>query len=405
MPTLLPVTQETAPATVQLLSRDALDHVDELVEGLLPVLVEAEPQGFYDDPETVSDLRVSIRESLVSILTLLAGTIPRDASPGPLATPRATGRRQVQQALPLEGVLRGYRLAGKALWDHLVATARSGDAPVGDALLDGASEVWRVIDLFCTAAAEAYRLEEGQLREQDGRVQAAVLAALMEGRGSDPRFARDATHALGVPVGGPFVCVVGLAASPDELALEHPRERLRMARVASAWTTLAGSDVGLVALGQRPADEVRGVISAAVRTRAGMSPVFTELSELPVARHLAETAARCPAARRSVHVLEEDLLAGLVVDAPLVASMLHERTVGRLLAAESQDAQGLLATLRVFLDEGGSLNAAAAKSYVHRNTMLYRLNKIEKVTGLSVRDLGDQVLWVLALKEHDARQA
>ena len=45
------------------------------------------------------------------------------------------------------------------------------------------------------------------------------------------------------------------------------------------------------------------------------------------------------------------------------------------------------ATLRVFLDEGGSLNAAAAKSYVHRNTMLYRLNKIEKVTGLSVRDL------------------
>ena len=128
----------------------------------------------------------------------------------------------MQQALPLEGVLRGYRLAGKALWDHLVATARSGDAPVGDALLDGASEVWRVIDLFCTAAAEAYRLEEGQLREQDGRVQAAVLAALMEGRGSDPRFARDATHALGVPVGGPFVCVVGLAASPDELALEHP---------------------------------------------------------------------------------------------------------------------------------------------------------------------------------------
>ena len=40
---------EAAPATVQLLSRDALGHVDELVEGLLPVLVEAEPQGFYDD--------------------------------------------------------------------------------------------------------------------------------------------------------------------------------------------------------------------------------------------------------------------------------------------------------------------------------------------------------------------
>ncbi len=101
-------------------------------------------------------------------------------------------------------------------------------------------------------------------------------------------------------------------------------------------------------------------------------------------------------------MLEEDLLAGLVVEAPLVVSMLHERTVGRLLAEDPQGEDGLLATLRVFLQEGGSLNTAAAKSFVHRNTMNYRLNKIERVTGVSVRALHDQVLWVLALKEHDA---
>lgn len=396
------MTQEASEATVQLLSRGATEHVDALTDGLLPVLVAAEPAGFYDD-EALADLRRSVHGGLRALLEVLSG----DSAPTAdlLAAPRATGRRQVQQALPLEGVLRGYRLAGKALWDHFVATARQSDVPVGDALLDGASEVWRVIDLFCTAATEAYRLEEGQLRERDDRVQAAVLAALLEGRGSDPQFARDATHALTVPTGGPFVCVVGLADAPDELALDHPRERLRIATVASAWTTLAGSDVGLVALGGRDAAHVRTALQSAVRTRAGMSPVFTELAELPRARRLAETAARCPGASGAVNVLEEDLVAGLVVDAPLVASMLHERTVGRLLAADAQDSGSLLATLRAFLEEDGSLNAAAAKTFVHRNTMIYRLNKIEKVTGLSVRRLKDQVVWTLALQEHDTRRS
>ena len=390
---------QPAGATVELLSREALEHLDELAAELTSILVAAEPPDFYDD-EGVQDLSASARGGLLAILRHLAG---EDTSGASLDVARAAGRRQVQQALPLEGVLRSFRLAGQALWEHLVEAARRRGLPLGESMLDGASEVWRIIDLFSVAATEAYRAEEAQLREHDDRVQAAVLAALLEGRGSDPQFARDATHALAVPMGGPFVCVVGLADSPDELALEHPRERLRMARVLSAWTTLAGSDVGLVALGTRTADEVRGMLAPAVRTRAGMSPVFTELADLPRARHLADTAARCPGEHRAVRVLDDDLIAGLVVDAPLVASMLYERTVGRLLAAEATDAAALLGSLRVFLDEDGSLNAAAAKSFVHRNTLLYRLKKIEKLTGLSVRELQDQVVWVLALKEHDCR--
>ncbi|MGZ6804729.1 MAG: PucR family transcriptional regulator, partial [Nocardioidaceae bacterium] len=131
-------------------------------------------------------------------------------------------------------------------------------------------------------------------------------------------------------------------------------------------------------------------------------PAFTELADLPKARHLAETAARCEGTQ-GVRVLEDDLVAGLVVDAPLVAEMVHERTIERLLAAEGQGGPALLDTLRAFLEADGSLNTASARMYVHRNTMLYRLDKIEKVTGLSVRTLQDQVVWVLALKAHDAR--
>jgi len=390
-------------ASVQLLSRDALEHVDDLLDVVVPLLVAAEPEGFFDD-EGLADLRLASRDGLVSVLSVLAGLAVADDEAQ--RVPRASGRRQVQQALPLEGVLRAYRLTGQALWEHFVAKARASSAPVGDALLDGASEVWRVVDLFCTEAAQAYRREEGLLRERDERVQSAVLASLLEGRGADPQFARDASHALGLPLGAPMVCVVGLADGPEQLALDNARERLAVGGVTSAWTTQTTVDVGVVAMGSRGLAQLRQLLTPAVRTRAGMSPVFTELSELPRARHLAETAARCVTDRRTpVGVLEDDLVAGMVVDAPLVSSILYERTVGRLLAADGSDGPVLLGTLRAFLEADGSLNSAAAKSFVHRNTMLYRLNKIEKITGLSVRSLQDQVVWVLALKEHDARQS
>lgn len=393
------MTDDTRTA-VQVLAGRALDEVDLLTARLVPVLVAAEPDDFYDE-EAVRDLHGAVRDAFVGILAVLRGGGP--GALDPFEAPRAAGRRQLQQALPLEGVLRSYRAAGQAVWEHLVLLAQDQGRPVAEDLLHGASEVWRVIDRFCTTAAEAYRREEGLLRERDSRVQSAVLAALLEGRGADPLFARDATSALGLPATGPYVCVVGLPDSLDELALEHPRERLAMSRVASAWTSYGGADVGLVALGTRPPEEVRALVAASVRARAGMSPPFTAILDVPRARHLAETAARCPGPPRSVRLLEDDLLAGLVVEAPLLVSMLYDRSLGRLLAADDQGDDGLLATLRVFLAEGGSLNNAAAKSYVHRNTMNYRLNKIERLTGLSVRHLHDQVLWVLALKEHDAR--
>jgi hypothetical protein len=384
-------------ATVQLLSREASEHLDELLDAIVPLLVGAEPPGFYDD-ESLADLRSSCSVGLEGVLAYLAGT----ADESVLDIPRQTGRRQVQQDLPLEGALRAFRAAGQVVWEWLVARARASGAPVGDALLDGASEVWRIVDLFCAELAQAYREEESLLRDRDERVQAAVLGALLEGRGADPQFARDANHALGLKAGEQLVCVVGLANSPEELALDNARERLRVGGFTSVWATLAGAEVGVVALGSRSAGRARQLLAPAVRARAGMSPAFTVLADLPRARHLAETAARTHGAK-GVRVLEDDLVAGLVVDAPLVAGMVYERTIGKLLAAEGQDGPALLSTLRAFLEADGSLNAAAARSFVHRNTMLYRLNKVEKITGLSVRALNDQVLWVLALKEHDAR--
>ena len=69
-----------------------------------------------------------------------------------------------------------------------------------------------------------------------------------------------------------------------------------------------------------------------------------------------------------------------------------------------EDGPELVTTAQAFLDADGSLNAAAAATYVHRNTMLYRLKKIEKLTGVPIRELSGQVLWVLALRVERLRR-
>jgi DNA-binding PucR family transcriptional regulator len=44
----------------------------------------------------------------------------------------------------------------------------------------------------------------------------------------------------------------------------------------------------------------------------------------------------------------------------------------------------LLATLRTWLDEDGATSSAADKLHVHRNTVRYRLHRIEELSGRSL---------------------
>lgn len=62
---------------------------------------------------------------------------------------------------------------------------------------------------------------------------------------------------------------------------------------------------------------------------------------------------------------------------------LCERELGPLL--DAKDAV-LVKTLKVFLESGGEVNEASKKLFVHRNTLNYRLEKIEGILKCDVRD-------------------
>ena len=57
----------------------------------------------------------------------------------------------------------------------------------------------------------------------------------------------------------------------------------------------------------------------------------------------------------------------------------------------------LLETLEVFFDKNMSLTKTAQQIKIHRNTLLYRLDKIKKVTGLDPRKFNDAMELKVAL--------
>ena len=52
-------------------------------------------------------------------------------------------------------------------------------------------------------------------------------------------------------------------------------------------------------------------------------------------------------------------------------------------------------TAEEFLDSSLNVSETARKLYLHRNTLIYRLDKIEKETGLNIRKFSDAITFRL----------
>lgn len=75
----------------------------------------------------------------------------------------------------------------------------------------------------------------------------------------------------------------------------------------------------------------------------------------------------------------------------------RQRLIGVIADHDERHRTDLLPTLRVFLEESGSWSRSAERLHVHVNTLRYRLQRIEKLTGRSLSTLNDRVDFVLAL--------
>lgn len=60
--------------------------------------------------------------------------------------------------------------------------------------------------------------------------------------------------------------------------------------------------------------------------------------------------------------------------------------------------EDIITTAKIFLDNDLNLSKASKKWFLHRNTMIYRINKIKQTTGLDIRRFADAVLFANMLE-------
>ncbi|SDF63446.1 PucR C-terminal helix-turn-helix domain-containing protein [Blastococcus aurantiacus] len=373
-----------------------LEQLDAMTDRMVDVLSRTEPA--YRDliAGSEEELRRSTRDNLEHGLLALVGAPVADRPA--LHGAREIGRRRATQGIPLEAVLRAYRLGGQVTWEALLKVSAQAGGRHDTLLLQVAGTVWRTNDGECAALAEGYRDEQRRLAGVDEETRRRVLDGLLDGRGDDPSFVRTAADMLAMSLDGRLMAVVALPTENGEPGLEGVGPELLRHGVRSVWGTRSGAQVGLIALGNLGPAEIRGRLEALTTGPVGVSAPVDGAGAVSSAYRLAETAARTlPRTTRRVVTIDERLPEALLSNSPEISSRLVGQTLGGLLALPADEREVLLDTLAAFLASDGSPTRAADELYCHRNTVMHRLRRIEQVTGRKVADPRARLQWQLAL--------
>jgi DNA-binding PucR family transcriptional regulator len=193
---------------------------------------------------------------------------------------------------------------------------------------------------------------------------------------------------LALPHQGTFVVVAAETTQTIDEPLPRVEQALRGRDVGSVWRLDADLQIGLLTLPRETiiapvCTQLAGLATA----RVGVSQRFSSLEVAPQALRQARVAclAAAPGSRDVVRY-EDQPVAVLLASAPEAGSAFARAVLGSVLAQPSVDREVLLGTLRTWFARGGSASAAAAQLYVHRNTVRYRLRRIEELTGRSLAD-------------------
>jgi purine catabolism regulator len=89
----------------------------------------------------------------------------------------------------------------------------------------------------------------------------------------------------------------------------------------------------------------------------------------------------------------------LLRDAPELWSFYRE-TLAPLVNYDNKQAGELLKTLEAYFNHLGNLRATSEALHIHRNTLLYRLERIQQISGLNLSNAEEHFSLWLALRVH-----
>ncbi|GAA4819398.1 helix-turn-helix domain-containing protein [Nocardioides caeni] len=362
------------------MSRELLDEVDQLGREMAARIRTDVPAYAAEDVVAAGELDRSCVTNMHYVLSHLAGVDAR------LDIPRSTGAQRADQGVPYAMVLQAYRVGARFIWELMVERGGPEDR---DVLLLAAADIWAVSDELAAAVTEAYRGAVVDRVRRDGQMRAVAVADLLDSATAAGEVGR-AAEILGLAGSTRFVVVSAESDEPGAESLPGVERLLRQRNLASAWRLDHDHHEGIVAVRDHPPlDEVARWLGEIATSRVGLSDPVDRLTDIPLARQQARVAlaAATPGSTEVVRYGERPL-AVLLASSLEQSELLVGAVLAPVLAMAPEDRAVIVDTARAWLAAGGSTSAAARELHVHRNTVRYRIRRLEEVTG---RDLARPV--------------
>jgi len=137
-------------------------------------------------------------------------------------------------------------------------------------------------------------------------------------------------------------------------------------------------------------------------SRIGVSEPFDRVSETRSASLQAQWALHQGGQRggveRLTHFAPTETAVGFLPASLADNERVARRVLGALLTYDEEKHSQLLISLRVFLEENRSWQRAAARLFVHKQTLVYRIERVEQLTGRQLQSTSDVAELWLALQ-------
>lgn len=321
-------------------------------------------------------------------------------------------------------------LAARAMDPHQVESLPDADGPgrlwvtpvthrgnrVGVLVVRGArTEPTPGEALSMRQTASAVSVEQGRLdaaAEAEQRLRDGFYKDLFAGRAPDTLYGRARSLGVTLPAEG-VVALLGAQSAGDPLP-EAAKDRVHALLDRQASYPILDQGKSLLVLiphllrGDNAVSLLlRSLAATGGRVAVGVSDPLRDLQGIPDAVQEADTALLVSRRTRGGAVTRFSETGAFGLLAPLRETAVARRVIGQLLepllAYDEQHNAALTETLQTYIACNGNASMTAGRLNLHRNSLSYRLRRIEELAGLSLGDAENRLLLALALRLHQLR--
>lgn len=296
------------------------------------------------------------------------------------------GAQRAKAGMPLHGMVSASRVSYGEILQSLHTVLESHRGLTHHLPLVAMQRIGHAHHLYVDSAVLAHRQRTLLQAVDDEAERAALVEALFLGVASPGRSLWEIAEMLRIPRRGPFVVVAAPHSEVAEEMVPDLTPRLRGLDIYSVWRRTPDFLVGIVCL---PSTAARGLLMEALPKwtpgGAGVSHEIHDLVDVPTALHYARIVAARATQDKPVVVAGNAALEIAALVDPEISRRLAVRVLGALNELPSDERDALHRTFTAWTTHRGSIPESAEALFCHPNTVRYRLQRIEQLTGRSVR--------------------